>query len=79
MIHPIRSLCLSTRRLYNTMQYANENTTDYSVRFRNAEKVNESCNRILITKGVQEHGVKILFPLHNTGFGSLQEDEKKET
>ena len=26
--HPIHSLCLSTRRLYNAMQYANENTTN---------------------------------------------------
>ena len=26
--HPTRSLCLSTRRLYNTMKYVNENTTD---------------------------------------------------
>ena len=26
--HPIRSLCLSMSRLYNIMQYANENTTD---------------------------------------------------
>ena len=36
--HPIRSLCLYTRRMYNTMQYASENTTDYLVRFRNAQK-----------------------------------------
>ena len=54
------------------MQYANENTTDY---FRNAQKVNEACNRSLITKVVQEHGVKIL---HNAGFDYLQEDNKKE-
>ena len=33
--HPIRSLCLSKRRLYNTMQYASDKTTDYLVRFRN--------------------------------------------
>ena len=76
--HPIRSLCLSTRRIYNTMQYANKNTTDFLVRFRNAEKVNEACDRSLITKGVQEHGTKICFPLQNTGFDSLLEDEKKE-
>ena len=76
--HPIRSLCLSTRHRYNTIQYAKENTTDYLVRFRNAQKVNEACNGSLITKGVQEHGMKIIFPLHNTGFDSLQEDEKKE-
>ena len=76
--HPIRSLCLSTRRLYNTMQYASENTTDYLVRFRNAQKFNESCDRSLITKGVKDHGMKIRFLLHNYGFDSLQEDEKKE-
>ena len=66
------------RYLYNNMQYANENTTDYLVRFRNSQKVNEDFDRSLITKGVQEHGMKIRFPLHNTGFDSLQEDEKKE-
>ena len=36
--HPIRSLCLSKRQLYNTMQYARENTTDYLVRFCNAQR-----------------------------------------
>ena len=60
------------------MQYANKNTTDYLVRFRNVEKVNGACDRSLITKGAQEHGKKIRFPLHNTGFDSLLEDEKKE-
>ena len=62
----------------NTMQYASEITTDYLVRFRNSQRSNEACNVILITKGIQEHGMKILFPLHNTGFYSLQEDYKKE-
>ena len=76
--HPIRSLCLSTRLLYNTMQYASENKTDYLIRFCNSQKVNEACDGSLITKGVQEHGMKIRFPLHNTGFDYLQEDEKKE-
>ena len=75
---PIRSLCLSTRCMYNTRQYANENTTDYLVRLRNAWKVNEACNRILINKDVKEHGMNILFPFHNTGFDSLQEGDKKE-
>ena len=75
--HPICSLCLSTRRLYNTMQYASENTTDYLVRFRNAQKFNEACDGSLITRGVQDHRMKIRFPFHNTGFDSLQEDEKK--
>ena len=72
--HPIRSLCLYTRRMYNTMQYARENTTGYLVRFRNAKKVNEACDGSLITKGLQENGMKIRFPLHNTGFDYLQED-----
>ena len=66
------------RRLYNTIQYARENTTDYLVRFCNSQKFNESCGGSLFTKGVQEHGMKIRFPLQNTGFDSLQEDKKKE-
>ena len=61
------------------MQYASDNTTDYFVRFRNAQRVNEARDRSLTTKGVQEHGMKIRFPLHNTGFDYLQEDDKKET
>ena len=76
--HPIRSLCVHTRLLYNTMNYSNENTTNYLVSFRNAQKVNEACNGILITNDVQDHGMKILFPFHNTEFDSLQEDENKE-
>ena len=76
--HPIRSLWLFTRRLYNTMKYSNENTTNYLVRLLNDQKVNEACDGSLITKGIKEHGMKIIFPLHNTGFDSLQEDEKKE-
>ena len=66
------------RRLCNTIQYVSDNTTEYLVRFRNAQKVNEACGGSLITKSVQEHGMNISFPLHNTGFDSLQEDEKKE-
>ena len=66
--NPIRSLCLATRCMYNTMHYANNNTTDYLVRFRNAQKVNEACNGRLITRGVQEHGMEILFQLHTTVF-----------
>ena len=54
------------------MQYANKNTTNYLVRFRNAQKVNEACNGRLITKGVQEHGKNIILLLHNTGFGYIQ-------
>ena len=34
--HPIRSLCLANRRLHNTIQYTNENTTNYVVSFSNA-------------------------------------------
>ena len=60
------------------MQCVNKNTTKYLVRFRNAHKVNEDCNRSSITKVIQEDGMKILFPLHNTVFGSLQEYDKKE-
>ena len=60
------------------MQHANDNTTDYLFKFRNAHKSNEACYGSLITKGVQEHGMKIRFLLHNTGFDSLREDEKKE-
>ena len=48
-------------------------------KFRNAQKVNEACDGSMITKGVHEHGMKIRFPLHNTGFNSLKEYEKKES
>ena len=60
------------------MQYSRENTTDYLVRFRNSQKVSEACDGSLITKGVQENGMEICSPLHNTGFDSLQEDYNKE-
>ena len=76
--HLICSLWLDTRSLYNTMQYANKNTTDYLVRFHNAQKFNEACNGSLITRFVQEHEMKILFPLHTTGFDFLQENYKKK-
>ena len=49
------------------------------VRFRNSQKVNEACNGSLITRGVQENGTNILFPLHNTGYDSIQEDKNKES
>ena len=64
--HPIGSLCLATRRLYNTMQYANENTTDYLFRFHNAQKFNEARNGSLITRDLQYCGIKTIFPLHTT-------------
>ena len=69
---PIRSLCLAMRRLYNTIQYANENTNDYLFRFCNAQKVNEACNGRLIKRIVQNHGMKIIFKLHTNGFDLLQ-------
>ena len=64
--------------MYNTTQYANNNTTEYLVRLRNSQKVNEVCNGSLIKRGVQEHGMNIIFPLHTTGFYLIQENEKKE-
>ena len=64
--------------MYNTMQYSNENTTDYLVSFRNSQNVNEACNGILIISGIKGHGMKITFLLQNTGFDYLQEDKKKE-
>ena len=60
------------------MQYAKENTTNYLVRFWNAQNLNEACNGCQITKDVKEHGMHILFPLQNTGFDYLQEDKNKE-
>ena len=60
------------------MQHANENTTDYLVRFCNFQKANEAYNGIPITRGVQEYGMKILYPLNVTGFYTLQENDKKE-
>ena len=65
--------------MYNTMQYANKNTTDYLVRFRNSQKFNEDFNGSLIKKGVQDHGIKILLPFYNTVFDCLQKDEKNES
>ena len=63
---------------YGINKYANKNTTDYLVRFRNAQKFNESYNGSLITNGLQEYGIKILFQLQNTVFYYLPEDEKRE-
>ena len=71
-------MCLDTSCLYNTVQYANENTIEYLVRFRNAQNYTEACNRSLITRGVQDPRMKIIFPLKNTGFDFIQENEKKE-
>ena len=61
------------------MQYANENITDYLVRFCNVKKVNEACDGRLSTRGLQCHGMNVIFPLHTTGFYLLQENENKES
>ena len=76
---PIQSLCLATRRMYNTMNYTNENKTNYLFIFKNAHEVNEACNGSIISRRVQEHGMKILYPLHVTGFDTLLDGDKKET
>ena len=52
--------------------------TDYLVRFLNAQKFNNAFNGNLIPRGIQEHGMKMLYPLHVTGFDALLEDEKYE-
>ena len=46
---PIRWLWLATMCMYNSMQYINNNTTEYLIRSHNAQKVNEACNVSLIT------------------------------
>ena len=51
--HIIRYLCLSTRLLYNIIQYAKENTTNYLVRFQNEQVVIESCNGSLVPRWFQ--------------------------
>ena len=60
------------------MQYANENTTEYLVRFQNSQKVNEACNGSIITRVVQYHGMNIIFPFHTTVFYLIQENDNKE-
>ena len=69
---------MATSLLYNITQNANENTTNYLVRLCNAHRVNKACNGSLKTRGVEKHGIKILYPLHVTGFDALQEDDTKE-
>ena len=66
------------RLLYNIIQNVNENTADYLVRFRNFQKLNKACNGSLIKKFVQENWMKILYPLHVTGFDTIPDDDKKE-
>ena len=60
------------------MQHAIKNTSDYLVRFCNVQKVNGECNGIMITRGVQEHGMEILYPLYVTGFEALQSEKNNE-
>ena len=58
------------------MQNSNKNTTNYLVRFRNSQKVNEVYNGRLISRGVQEHVIKILYPLNETDFDALSDNGK---
>ena len=69
--HTIRYLCLETRRLYNTTKNTDDNTANYLVRFQNTQKENEACNGSFISRRFQEHGTKILYPLHVTRFNVL--------
>ena len=52
--------------------------TNYLVRFRHAQKVNEACNGGLISRGIQEHVMEIPYPLHVTGFDAMSENGNKE-
>ena len=76
--HPICSLCMTMRILYNKMLYTKKNTTNYLIRFYNSQNSIEACNGSLITRGFQEHGTKILFVQYATGFDALQYDNKNE-
>ena len=60
------------------MQHANNNTNDYLVRFCNEQKINEAYNGSIIKRGFQEQGMKILYPLHVTGFDTMQDNYNKE-
>ena len=46
--HLIQSLCLSTRRLYNTIQNVNNKTTGYLVSLNNEQKAKEAYTGSLI-------------------------------
>ena len=76
--HPIQFLCLETRQMHNTMNKFNKNTTNYLFRFYNYHKVNDAWNGSLISRGVQEHGMKIIYPLHVTSFNTLPDNHNKE-
>ena len=65
-------------KLYSIRNNAKDNTTGYLVRFLNLQKANEACNGSLISRGFQEHGMDIIFPLHVTGFDTLLGGNNKE-
>ena len=44
----------------------------------NEQKVNKVLNVSLISRGFQEHGMKITYPFHFTGFDTLLENNKEE-
>ena len=48
------------------------------VRFFDAKKFNEAWNGSLISKVVQYYGMKIMYPVHATGFDTLSDYENKE-
>ena len=52
--------------------------TNFLVRYCNVQKANDSCNGILITRGVQEYEINIIYPLHVTVFDALLDNDKKE-
>ena len=60
------------------MQNVNKNTINYLVRFHNVQRASEACNGILITRGVQEHGMKIMYPFNFTRFDVMLDNAKKE-
>ena len=64
--------------MYKKIHHTNENRNNYLVRLHNSQRVKEACNVSLITRGFQEHGMKILYPLHVTGFDKLSDYDKKE-
>ena len=60
------------------MHHNNEKSNNYLVRLHNYLKVKEECNGSLTTRVFQEHGMKIIYQLHATGFVTLSEYDKKE-
>ena len=76
--HPIHSLWLAMRWLYNKIHHTNDKRKNCLLRLHNSQKVTEACNGSLITRGFQEHGMKIINPIHSTGFYTLSDYDKKE-